>query len=203
MATRQSLEDRRTAAVAAAVTSAGQIVKFFFTIHGEEHTLEVDFQSELACAFDGVAFHAEVIAVRPGVYSVLLGGKSFAARVDLANSPQSASNAGGGDPNGGQYAVHVDGVSYNVSVRDPGRRRNDRTRLALEGRQTVKAPMPGKVIRVLVSEGQTVEAGQGLIVVEAMKMQNEIKCPKAGRVQKVLVWEGQAVNAGETLVIVE
>ena len=82
-------------------------------------------------------------------------------------------------------------------------RRRDRTELALEGRQTVKAPMPGKVIRVLVSEGQAVDAGQGLIVVEAMKMQNEIKCPKAGSVQKVLVREGQAVNAGETLVIVE
>ena len=178
-------------------------MKFFLTIHGEEHTLEVNFQSELVCALDGVAFQAEVTEVRPGMYSVLLGGKSFAARVDLANSAQSEANAGGGAPNGGEYAVHVDGVCYAVSVRDPRRRRRDRTQLALEGKQTVKAPMPGKVIRVLVSEGQAVDAGQGLIVVEAMKMQNEIKCPKAGTVRKVLVEEGQAVNAGETLLIVE
>jgi len=178
-------------------------VKLFLTIHGQDHTLEVNFQSELTCALDGVAFEAEIAEVQPSVYSVLIGGKSFAARVDSASSPQAMSNAGGGAPNGEEYSVHIDGVCYAISVRDPRRRRRNRPQLALEGRQTVKAPMPGKVIRVLVTEGQTVEAEQGLIVVEAMKMQNEIKCPKAGSVQKVLVREGQAVNAGGTLVIVE
>lgn len=192
-------------------------MKLFLTIHGQDHTLEVNFQSELTCAFDGVAFSAEVAEVRPGVYSVLIGGRSFAARVDETSpstfaqggerqpnrSTKATSNDGSGTASSGEYAVHVDGVSYTVSVRDPRRRRRDRTELALEGRQTVKAPMPGKVIRVLVSEGQAVDAGQGLVVVEAMKMQNEIKCPKAGNVQKVLVGEGKAVNAGETLVIVE
>ncbi|MBI4459929.1 MAG: biotin/lipoyl-binding protein [Acidobacteria bacterium] len=63
--------------------------------------------------------------------------------------------------------------------------------------------MPGKVIRVLVSENQSVEAGQGLLVVEAMKMQNEIKSPRAGCVQKVRVREGQTVTAGEVLLVVE
>jgi len=177
-------------------------VKFFLTIHGEEHTLELNSQSGLSCSLDGEAFPAEVAEVRPGVYSVLIGGKSFAARVELLNSRQGTSNDGGA-PDGGEYAVQVDGVRYAVLVRDPRRWRRDRTRLALEGRQTVQAPMPGKVIRVLVSEGQTVEAGQGLIVVEAMKMQNEIKSPKAGSVRKVLVAAGQAVNSGETLVVVE
>ena len=165
------------------------MVRFFLTIHGEEHTLEVDFQNELTCALDGVEFQAEVAEVRPDVYSVLIGGKSFAVRVDSAS--------------GGEYAIHVDGVCYMVSARDPRRRQNDRTRLAVEGRQTVKAPMPGKVVRVLAAEGQAVDAGQGLAVIEAMKMQNEIKSPKAGRVRNVLVGEGQAVNAGETLLIVE
>lgn len=178
-------------------------MKFFLTIHGAEHTLEVNFQGGLACSLDGVAFPAEVTEVRPGVYSVLIGGRSLAARVDETSSTRVASNAGSSASNGGEYAVHVDGVSYAVSVHDPRRRRRDRTQLALEGSQTVKAPMPGKVIRVLISEGQAVNAGQGLIVVEAMKMQNEIKSPKAGSVQKVLVGAGQAVNAGETMVIVE
>ena len=178
-------------------------MKFFLTIHGQEHTLEVNSQGGLACSLDGLAFPAEVAEVRPGVYSVLIGGRSFAARVDSTSPQQVGPNAGGGASNGGEYAVQVNGVCYAVSVRDPRRRRRDRAQLALEGRQTIKAPMPGKVIRVLVSEGEAVEAGQGLIVVEAMKMQNEIKCPKAGNVQKVLVGEGQAVNAGETLVFVE
>lgn len=63
--------------------------------------------------------------------------------------------------------------------------------------------MPGKAVRVLVSDGQRVESGGGLIVVEAMKMQNEIRCPKAGTVQNIRVHEEQAVSAGEILLSVE
>ena len=63
--------------------------------------------------------------------------------------------------------------------------------------------MPGKVVRVLVSAGDKVESGQGLIVVEAMKMQNEIRSPKSGTVEKVLAAEGQAVNAGDVLMWVD
>ena len=63
--------------------------------------------------------------------------------------------------------------------------------------------MPGKIVRVLVSEGDAVEAGQGVIVVEAMKMQNEVRSPKAGVVVKVAVAEGATVFAGEVLAIVE
>jgi pyruvate carboxylase subunit B len=62
--------------------------------------------------------------------------------------------------------------------------------------------MPGKVVRVLVQAGEKVEAGQGLLVVEAMKMQNEIRSPKGGIVERLHVKEGQPVNAGEVLCIV-
>jgi len=65
------------------------------------------------------------------------------------------------------------------------------------------APMPGKIVRVLVSQGTQVEAGTGVLVVEAMKMQNEVKSPKKGTIQKILVSEGAAVNAGDVLAIVE
>src|SRR5258705_4794768 len=68
-----------------------------------------------------------------------------------------------------------------------------------EARQQILAPMPGKIIRVLVQAGEKVEAGQGLLVVEAMKMQNEIRSPKSGTVERLLVKEGQPVNAGEIL----
>src|SRR5262249_22749656 len=71
-----------------------------------------------------------------------------------------------------------------------------------EGPQQIVAPMPGKVVRVLVKTGDAVEAGQGLLVVEAMKMQNEIRSPKGGAIERVLVQEGQAVNAGEVLCVV-
>jgi biotin carboxyl carrier protein len=63
--------------------------------------------------------------------------------------------------------------------------------------------MPGKVVRVLAAEGAEVEVGQGVIVIEAMKMQNELKSPKKGKVQKIVAQQGAAVNAGDVLAIVE
>ncbi len=63
--------------------------------------------------------------------------------------------------------------------------------------------MPGKVVRVLVAEGNEIEAGAGVLVVEAMKMQNEVKSPKKGIIQKILVSEGATVSAGDVLAIVE
>jgi biotin carboxyl carrier protein len=73
----------------------------------------------------------------------------------------------------------------------------------LEGRQTLSAPMPGKVVRILVNEGDPVERGQGLVVIEAMKMQNELKSPKAGRVVSISASEGAAVAAADVLAVVE
>src|ERR1700740_1709221 len=72
----------------------------------------------------------------------------------------------------------------------------------VEGLQEILAPMPGKVVRVLAAVGDAVEAGQGLLVVEAMKMQNEIRSPKSGTVERVLAREGQPVNAREVLCVV-
>jgi len=170
-------------------------MKYTLTIQGQKHTLEVKRGDPLVCSFDGDSFTAEVAEVQPGVYSVLIGAKSFAVRVDHAGSAP-------GQAGGGEYTANVDGISCRIAVADP-RRRRGRSQLSIEGTQVVKSPMPGKVIRLLVSEGEAVEAGQGLVVVEAMKMQNEVKSPKAGSVQKVMAQVGQTVNAGETLAIVE
>jgi biotin carboxyl carrier protein len=73
----------------------------------------------------------------------------------------------------------------------------------VEGRQSIVAPMPGKVVRILAAAGESVEANQGLLVVEAMKMQNEIRSPKAGKVVEVKVASGEAVNSGQVLLVVE
>lgn len=167
-------------------------MKYHLSIQGREHTLEVKQGNPLVCALDGNSFSAEVAEVQPGVYSLLIGDRSFAARVDPDSGPGS-----------GECTVQVDGALYRVSLVDPRRRRRGGSQLAIAGEQIVKAPMPGKVIRLLVSEGEAVEAGQGLFVVEAMKMQNEVKSPKSGSIRKVTAQVGQAVNAGETLVIVE
>jgi biotin carboxyl carrier protein len=72
-----------------------------------------------------------------------------------------------------------------------------------DGPARIKAPMPGKLVRLLVAAGDEVAAGQGLVVVEAMKMENELRAPKKGRVKEVPVREGQAVEAGALLVVLE
>jgi acetyl/propionyl-CoA carboxylase alpha subunit len=75
--------------------------------------------------------------------------------------------------------------------------------LAAEGVQEIRSSMPGKIIRLEVAEGDAVVQGQGLVVVEAMKMENEIRSPKAGVVTKIAVQPGQAVESGAVLVVVE
>jgi biotin carboxyl carrier protein len=128
------------------------------------------------------------IEVEPGVYSILLEGRSFEVRAFRARDGLS---------------VEAGGRHFTVEIRDP-RDANRRARAAVgSGRQSVSAPMPGKVVRLLVREGDAVEPGQGLVVVEAMKMQNEMKASRAGRVAEVRVRDGETVGAGDTLVVLE
>ena len=103
-------------------------------------------------------------------------------------------------------SVTLDGQSFEISAEVIDRRTwrgRKHGAVEVEGRQEVVAPMPGKVVRLLVAAGDAVESGQGLLVVEAMKMQNEIRSPKSGKVERMLAKEGQAVNAGEVLAWVE
>src|SRR5260370_3595164 len=139
-----------------------------------------------------------VTRVEPGVYSVLLDGESFEVRVTPAAEIGPRMNA---DERG--LNVVVDGRRFHVEVRDP-RDISRRSRGALGvGRQNIAAPMPGKVIRVLVHEGDTIETGQGVVVVEAMKMQNEMKASRPGRVAEIRFRDGGTVRAGDTLVVLE
>lgn len=138
---------------------------------------------------DGRHVSADVAEIAPHTLSILLDGHSFEICVT-----QSAD---------GQLKLQTGLQEFTAEVIDPrawsGRRHGG---AEAEGRQQILAPMPGKVVRVLVEVGDQVEASQGLLVVEAMKMQNEIRSPKSGTVERVLVQEGQAVNAGEVLCIV-
>ena len=129
---------------------------------------------------------ADAVEIAPGIFSILLNGKSYEVRV----TPSPA----------GALTLQTAHQEFVAEVIDPrawrGRRHGT---LEAEGRQQILAPMPGKIIRVLVQAGEKVEVGQGLLVVEAMKMQNEIRSPKSGTVERLLVKEGQPVNAGEIL----
>jgi biotin carboxyl carrier protein len=131
----------------------------------------------------------DVVEVAPNTLSILLEGQSF--EINVTPSPD------------GKLKLQNGAHEFTAEVIDPrawsGRRHGN---VEAEGRQQVVAPMPGKVVRLLVKVGERVEAGQGLLVVEAMKMQNEIRSPKSGTVEHVLAKEGQPVNAGEILCIV-
>jgi len=136
--------------------------------------------------FDAAQASAEEI--EPGVYSVLQGGKSYEVCIVPA-------------PNG--WNVQAAGRHFSVVVRDP-RNTGNRSKEALGGgRQNITAPMPGKVIRVLVQEGDVVDAGHGVVVVEAMKMQNEMRAAHAGTVVQVRARDGDTVGAGDILVVLE
>lgn len=100
--------------------------------------------------------------------------------------------------------VDLRGVSYAIRLKDPKRLRSTEAAGQHDkGAVQIVAAMPGKVVRVLVEVGAQVETGTGILVVEAMKMQNEMKSPKAGRVASISAQAGETVNAGEVLAIVE
>jgi biotin carboxyl carrier protein len=101
----------------------------------------------------------------------------------------------------GELAVYLHEGTLNAIVN--GRRSGRGAQAAAHGVQRILAPMPGKVLRVLVEPGDEVEVRQPLVVVEAMKMENELTSPKTGRVKEVAVTEGMSVEAGRLLVVVE
>ncbi|HLJ40787.1 MAG TPA: biotin/lipoyl-containing protein [Candidatus Acidoferrales bacterium] len=148
----------------------------------ERHGMQFHFR------IDGRVVAADVKQVQPEVYSVLIAGEAFEARIECG--------AGG-------LRVHIDGREFPIAIADPRQWRRDRKQVAAaEGHQQIVSSMPGKVMRVMVRAGDAVEAGQGLLVVEAMKMQNEIKSPKAGKIERIAAQEGQTINAGEVLAVI-
>jgi biotin carboxyl carrier protein len=156
----------------------------------KKHTVELEpTPAGYRIALDGQEIDANAALVAPSTVSILIGGQSFEVHV----TPE--------------FDDHIKLQSgpheFTAELRDPrawkGRRHGT---LEAEGRQQIVAPMPGKVIRLLVNAGDEVEVAQGLVIVEAMKMQNEIRSPKKGKVERLHVKEGQAVNAGEVLCVV-
>jgi biotin carboxyl carrier protein len=106
----------------------------------------------------------------------------------------------------GAFDVHVDGRTVPVQIRQAGafgRQKKAGVSATGTGLQRIVSPMPGKVVRVLVSAGDEVKARQGLVVVEAMKMENELRAARNGRVREVTVTQGQSVDAGAVLMVVE
>jgi len=129
---------------------------------------------------------ADVRKLEGDFYSILTGGRSYEVSVE---------------PRGETYYVRHGAAELLVALSDPSRQaREGRVK---QGPDEVVTQMPGKVVRLLVAEGEEVAAGQGIIVVEAMKMENEIAAGKAGKVVAVRVEPGQTVEGGAVLAVIE
>ncbi len=159
------------------------------TIDGKSYRLELErVEGRWLSRLDGREIEVDAVLARPDVLSLRIGNKAFEVKCErVAND----------------LHLWVGSARFAAEVRDPRSLRSRARVVDDRGPKKLTAPMPGKIVRVLVSQGTEVEAGAGVLVVEAMKMQNEIKSPKKGTIQKILVSEGAAVNAGDVLAIVE
>ena len=156
---------------------------------------------------DGRTVRAEVRGA-DGAYTVLLDGRPITVDAREAGPHvlslivNGRSHEVGIERREGGYRVALRGQVLDVGLVEAARG-GVAPRKAGGGPERVQAPMPGKLVRVLVSPGDEVGAGQGLVVMEAMKMENEIRAPRAGRVKEAPVREGQAVETGTLLVLLE
>jgi len=160
------------------------------SIDGKNHRLELNkVNNRWECALDGEKVDVDAVIARPNVLSLIIDGQAFEVKRERTAA---------------DLHLWVKSARFAVDVRDP---RSLRSRRAagggVEGPQKLHAPMPGKIVRILAPAGTAVAAGQGVLVIEAMKMQNELKSPKDGVVKQVVIAEGASVTAGEVLAIVE
>lgn len=165
---------------------------FIAKLGEQTYTVEIEEigKSLYRVAVDGNEFLVDGKKTGVANYSLIVDNRSFEVDVDISED---------------EYRVLVDARTYHIHVVDERRVRLGglQSGIQLKGRQEVSVPMPGKVIAVLVGEGDKVEKGQGLVIVEAMKMENEVRSPVSGEVKEVKVKAGETLDAGAVLVVVE
>jgi len=166
-------------------------VTYDVVVDGTTHRVEVTRgERTWRCAVDGEVTEVDVASTARDVLSLLIGNKQYEVKRERSLR--------------GDVHLVIGSARHAVDVQDPRSLRTRRSAARSEaGPQKLTAAMPGKIVRILVQEKEEVTAGQAVLVMEAMKMQNEMKSPKDGRVQKILTSEGSTVNAGDTLAIIE
>lgn len=160
---------------------------------GAEHEISMDrADSSVSASVDGRTYELQVRELGHREYLLISGTNTFRCRVDTKHHSRNS------------FEVVLRGHSYDISIIDPKRLRSgDTSGVQDHGTAKIVSPMPGKVVRVLVEQGAEVAAGDGIVVVEAMKMQNELKSPKQGVVASINAEVGATVNAGDVLAVVE
>jgi biotin carboxyl carrier protein len=169
-------------------------VRYLATLQGHTEQVQVEVEDaadgRLVLTLQEKRHTVDALALPHGAVSLLVDGQVYDVEFDDV---------------GEEVQVLVRGDVFRVDVADERslRLRAGAAPLKVEGRVVLTAPMPGKVVRVLVKQGEKVQEGQGLLVVEAMKMENELKSPKAGTVTEVFAREGSPVEANAKLLTVE
>jgi biotin carboxyl carrier protein len=163
-------------------------VKLEIEIAGRIRTVEHT-PGEPNVTVDGVPVAVEAQVLRPGLLSLVVAGRAWRVVLEEdANEP----------------AIHLGGERIPYRVDDPRSLKARRARTTgADGPKAIKASMPGRVVRVLAQKGEAVKAHHGVVVIEAMKMQNELKSPKEGRVAELRVAPGDTVTAGDVLAVIE
>jgi biotin carboxyl carrier protein len=165
---------------------------FIAKLGDQSYTVEIEEngKSVYRISVDGNEFLVDGKKTGRTNFSLIVDNRSFEIEVDNTDD---------------EYRVLVDGRNYRIHLVDERRVRVGAVQsgLQLQGRQMVSVPMPGKIIAVLVAIGDAVEMGQGLVIVEAMKMENEVRSPISGEVKEIKVKPGDTVEGGALLVIVE
>jgi len=162
-------------------------------VSGQDKEVEVSRQgTALTAAVNGRAYDLTLQRMAAGEYLMQVGFEIFRCRVETTAGRSNT------------FVVSIRGRNYEVGITDPKRlRASQNSGTHHGGTAEVVSPMPGKIVRVLVEQGTTVEANAGIVIVEAMKMQNEMKAPKAGVVVTINAKEGETVNAGDVLAVIE
>ena len=165
-------------------------MKFTAIVEGQPVEIEVNRTENdvIEAEIGGRSYRLEAKAVEPGVYWFIWNNRSLEITVTQNRDSYVASLAG--------HRIAVEILDARTALRRAAQHGHD-------GIVQIRAPMPGKVIKVLVAEGTEVLVNQGIVVLEAMKMQNEIKSPKKGIVRKLGVTDGAPVNSGDLLATVE
>jgi biotin carboxyl carrier protein len=167
---------------------------FEIDINGRSRTVAVDRQGETTrfrVTVDGQTMLVDAVQVESDTLSLIFPEHGFASHeVGFSDGPVP-----------GELTVHLHAGTLVAAVN--GRRSRRAAMVAGSGDHRIVAPMPGKVLRVLAAPGDQVSARQPLVVVEAMKMENELSSPRPGRVKDVTVRAGESVEPGRLLVVVE
>ncbi|MBP7960439.1 MAG: biotin/lipoyl-binding protein [Caldilineaceae bacterium] len=162
-------------------------MKYFATIGSNEYEIEI---SQDTVTLNGAVLDVDLAQSGvPELYSLILGGASYEALIE---------------PSAQDYAVTLRGEQFHVRIEDERTRRLSAGRrgpAAPQGDLSIRAPIPGLVVKILVEVGQTVEEGQSLVLLEAMKMENEIRAPRAGLIKQIDASTGNRMEQGAVLMV--